>query len=295
MTRKALGRGLGALLSADREVPVQQSNLVDVGAIDPNPLQPRSHFDETKLAELSQSIIENGLVQPLVVRRVGARYQLIAGERRLRAAQQVGLKQVPVMVLDVPDDKLLELALIENIQREELNAIEEAQAYQKLIETIGLTQEVLAKRVGRDRSYITNYLRLLKLPKDLQNLVQEGSLSTGHARTILALTDEEAQRQLAKKIIGEQLSVREVERLVRERAPTGASSEKLVATVRTQDPNVAAAETRLRRKFGTKVRIIQQPGSQRGRIELEFYSGDDLNRLYDLLLESRSNAAQGQG
>jgi ParB family chromosome partitioning protein len=238
--------------------------------------------------------MENGLVQPLVVRRAGGRYQLIAGERRLRAAHQVGLKQVPVMVLDVPDDKLLELALIENIQREELNAIEEAQAYQKLIETIGLTQEVLAKRVGRDRSYITNYLRLLKLPEDLQRLVQEGSLSTGHARTILALTDEEAQRVLAKKIIGEQLSVREVERIVRESATSGPVREKLGAKVRTQDPNVAAAETRLRRKFGTKVRIVQQPGSQRGRIELEFYSGEDLNRLYDLLLDSRSNTAQGQ-
>lgn len=294
MTRKALGRGLGALLSADRDIPVQQSNLIEIEAIDPNPLQPRSHFDEAKLAELSQSIIENGLVQPLVVRRVGARYQLIAGERRLRAAQQVGLKQVPVMVLDVPDDKLLELALIENIQREELNAIEEAQAYQKLIEKIGLTQEVLAKRVGRDRSYITNYLRLLKLPEDLQKLVQEGGLSTGHARTLLALNDEEAQRQLASKIIGEQLSVREVERLVRENAPSGASREKVAARVRAQDPNVAAAETRLRRRFGTKVRIVQQPGSQRGRIELEFYSGEDLNRLYDLLLETRSNAAQGQ-
>jgi ParB family chromosome partitioning protein len=285
---------LGALLSVDRDVPVQQSNLIEIEAIDPNPLQPRSHFDEAKLSELSQSIIENGLVQPLVVRQVGARYQLIAGERRLRAARQVGLKQVPVMVLDVPDDKLLELALIENIQREELNAIEEAQAYQKLIETIGLTQEVLAKRVGRDRSYITNYLRLLKLPEDLQTLVQDGSLSTGHARTILALTNEEAQRGLARQIIREQLSVREVERIVRESATSGAVKEKLAAKVRTQDPNVAAAETKLRRKFGTKVRIVQQPGSQRGRIELEFYSGDDLNRLYDLLLDSRSNTAQGQ-
>lgn len=294
MTRKALGRGLGALLSVDRDVPVQQSNLIEIEAIDPNPLQPRSHFDEAKLSELSQSIIENGLVQPLVVRQVGARYQLIAGERRLRAARQVGLKQVPVMVLDVPDDKLLELALIENIQREELNAIEEAQAYQKLIETMGLTQEVLAKRVGRDRSYITNYLRLLKLPEDLQTLVQDGSLSTGHARTILALTNEEAQRGLARQIIREQLSVREVERIVRESATSGAVKEKLAAKVRTQDPNVAAAETKLRRKFGTKVRIVQQPGSQRGRIELEFYSGDDLNRLYDLLLDSRSNTAQGQ-
>jgi ParB family chromosome partitioning protein len=284
---------LGALLSADRDVPTQQTNLVDIAAIEPNPVQPRSYFDEAKLAELSQSIQENGLVQPLVVRRKGSGYQLIAGERRLRAAQNVGLRQVPVTILEVPDDKLLELALIENIQREELNPIEEAHAYQKLIEAIGLTQDVLAKRVGRDRSYITNYLRLLKLPEDLQKLVQEGSLSTGHARTILALTDEEAQRDLANKVIGEQLSVREVERLVRDNVRPNTRREKVSAGGRTQDPNVAAAETKLRRKFGTKVRIVQQPGSQRGRIELEFYSGADLNRLYDLLLDVRSQAAQG--
>lgn len=289
MTRKALGRGLGALLSADRGEPVQQSHRVEIESIDPNPLQPRSFFDESKLQELAQSIRENGLVQPLVVRRKGVRYELIAGERRWRAAQSLGLKQVPITILDVPDEKLLELALIENIQREELNAIEEAQAYQKLIEQIGLTQDELAKRVGRDRSYITNYLRLLRLPDDLKDLVQRGELSTGHARTILSLTDENAQRRLAKTIIAEQLSVREVERLVRNEAPR---AERSKSKPRTQDPNVATAETKLRRKFGTKVRIIQQPGSQRGRIELEFYSADDLNRIYELLLESRSAAAQ---
>lgn len=291
MTRKALGRGLGALLSSDRDVPGQQSHLVQIDSIDPNPLQPRSYFDEAKLAELAQSISENGLVQPLVVRRKGGRYELIAGERRWRAAQQLGFNQVPITILEVPDDKLLELALIENIQREELNPIEEAHAYQKLIESIGLTQEVLAKRVGRDRSYITNYLRLLRLPEDLQQMVQKGELSTGHARTILALPDAEAQRRLAKKILMEQLSVREVERLVREEAPTTAKP-KAKPQARSQDPNVAAAETRLRRKFGTKVRIVQQPGGQRGRIEFEFYSGDDLNRLYDLLFDSRTSAAQ---
>lgn len=292
MTRKALGRGLGALLSPDREAPITQpSHLVPIDSIDPNPLQPRTYFDEVKLAELAQSITENGLVQPLVVRKKGPRYELIAGERRWRAAQSLGLSEVPITVLDVPDDKLLELALIENIQREELNPIEEAQAYQKLIETIGLTQDVLAKRVGRDRSYITNYLRLLRLPEDLQKLVQQGELSTGHARTILALTDEGAQRKLARKITEDHLSVREVERLVREGAPA-AERVKTGPRSRNIDPNVAAAETKLRRKFGTKVRIVQQPGSQRGRIELEFYSGDDLNRLYDLLLESKTAAAQ---
>ncbi len=291
MTRKALGRGLGALLSPEREVAAPPAQVVPINSIQPNPLQPRSRFDQSKLNELAQSIAENGVVQPLVVRRKGVGYELIAGERRWRAAQSLGLSTIPITILDVPDDKLLELALIENIQREELNAIEEAQAYQKLIDTIGLTQDVLAKRVGRDRSYITNYLRLLRLPEDLQLLVQEGDISTGHARTILALTDEDSQRRLAKKIVDEGLSVREVERLVRDGAPA-APRQKAVARTRTQDPNVAAAETRLRRKFGTKVRIVQQPGSQRGRIELEFYSGADLNRLYDLLLTSRETAAQ---
>jgi ParB family chromosome partitioning protein len=291
MTRKALGRGLGALLSPERDVAPQQTQVVPIDSIEPNPLQPRSRFDQAKLNELAQSIAENGVVQPLVVRPKGAGYELIAGERRWRAAQLLGLSNIPITILNVPDDKLLELALIENIQREELNPIEEAQAYQKLIETIGLTQEVLAKRVGRDRSYITNYLRLLKLPADLQLLVQEGELSTGHARTVLALSDENEQRSLAKKIVDQGLSVREVERLVRDGVPA-ASRPKAQSRARTQDPNVAAAETRLRRKFGTKVRIVQQPGSQRGRIELEFYSGDDLNRLYDLLLESHRTAAQ---
>jgi ParB family chromosome partitioning protein len=291
MTRKALGRGLGALLSPERDVAPQQTQVVPIDSIEPNPLQPRSRFDQAKLNELAQSIAENGVVQPLVVRPKGAGYELIAGERRWRAAQLLGLSNIPITILNVPDDKLLELALIENIQREELNPIEEAQAYQKLIETIGLTQEVLAKRVGRDRSYITNYLRLLKLPADLQLLVQEGELSTGHARTVLALADENEQRSLAKKIVDQGLSVREVERLVRNGVPA-ASRPKAQSRARTQDPNVAAAETRLRRKFGTKVRIVQQPGSQRGRIELEFYSGDDLNRLYDLLLESHRTAAQ---
>src|SRR5437016_3731832 len=216
MTRKALGRGLSALLSADEsKQSVEESFEIDIGLIDPSPVQPRSHFDARRLAELAKSIQENGVVQPLLVRRKGPRFELITGERRWRAAQQAGLERIPAIVRNVPDEKLLELALIENIQREDLNAIEEAQAYQRLIETIGLTQESLAERVGRDRSYITNYLRLLRLPEDVQRLVQEGKLSAGHARTLLGVSDVDLQRRLARKIVKQELSVRETERISR--------------------------------------------------------------------------------
>src|SRR5687768_5165914 len=202
MNRKALGRGLGALLSSDSTVDLgPEPTEVDVESIVPGPMQPRTHFDEGNLEGLADSIRTHGVVQPLLVRRQGERYELIAGERRWRAARLAGLSKVPVVVKDVPDKDLLEIALIENIQRENLNPIEEAQAYRRLIENVGLTQEALAARVGRDRSYVTNYLRLLRLPDDLQQLVKEGQLSTGHARTLLALSHPDLQRRLARQII----------------------------------------------------------------------------------------------
>lgn len=286
MTRKALGRGLGALLSAESRPPDENALTIPIDSIQPNPLQPRMHFDEAKLSELAESVVSNGLVQPLLVRRSGVGYQLVAGERRLRAAKLAGLFEVPVVVRDVPDEKLLELALIENIQREELNPIEEANAYKKLIDSIGLTQDVLAKRVGRDRSYITNYLRLLRLPEDLQQLVQEGKLSTGHARTILAISEPDAQRRLARRIIEGQLSVRDVERLVREKTEHAAEPR-----VDRQDANLRAAESKLRRKLGTKIRIIQNQATRRGKIEIEFFDDQELNRLYDLLMVSSTAAS----
>jgi ParB family transcriptional regulator, chromosome partitioning protein len=282
MTRKALGRGLGALLSVDQRQSYEDSHLIQLDQIVPNHMQPRTHFDEAKLAELADSISANGLVQPLLVRRIGGGFELIAGERRWRAARLAGLTRVPAIVRDVPDDKLLELALIENIQREELNPIEEANAYKNLIETIGITQEDLARRVGRDRSYITNYLRLLKLPADLQQLVQEGKLSTGHARTILAL-EHAAQRRLAGKIIDNQLSVRTVEDLVKRELSGGDRKESRRGAAESDDANIRAAESKLRRQFGTKVRIIKYPGSSNGKIEIEFFGEVDLIRIYDLL------------
>jgi len=216
MNRKALGRGLGALLSSDRTIDLgSEPTEVETESIVPGSMQPRTHFDEASLQGLAESIRSHGIVQPLLVRRRGDRYELIAGERRWRAARLAGLAKVPVVVKEVPDDNLLEIALIENIQREDLNPIEEAQAYKKLIETVGLTQEALAGRVGRDRSYITNYLRLLRLPDDLQQLLIEGRLSTGHARTLLALSHVDQQRRMARKIIDDGLSVRATERAAR--------------------------------------------------------------------------------
>src|ERR1051326_2006314 len=219
MNRKALGRGLGALLSSDRTIDLgSEPTEVELEAIVPGSMQPRTHFDEASLQSLAGSIRTHGIVQPLLVRRRGDGYELIAGERRWRAAKLAGLTRVPVIVKDVSDDSLLEIALIENIQREDLNPIEEAQAYKKLIESVGLTQEALAARVGRDRSYITNYLRLLRLPDDLQQLVIEGRLSTGHARTLLALAHVDLQRRMARKIIDGGLSVRATELLGHQRS-----------------------------------------------------------------------------
>src|SRR2546423_7075449 len=216
MTRKVLGRGLGALLSAEgTATATEEATEFPIDLIDPSALQPRSLFDDAKLDELARSITANGVVQPLLLRRKGARFELIAGERRWRAAQRAGLRKVPAVLRNVTDEKVLELSLIENIQREDLNPIEEARAYKRLIDTVGLTQETVAERVGRDRSYVTNYLRLLRLPEDLQELLQSGRLTTGHARALLGAEEVDVQRRIARKIIDQDLSVRATEELVR--------------------------------------------------------------------------------
>jgi ParB family chromosome partitioning protein len=287
MTRRPLGRGLGALLSAEGTATAAEENYeISIDLIDPSSLQPRTVFDDAKLEELAKSITANGVVQPVLLRRKGGRFELIAGERRWRAAQRAGLTRIPAVVQSVSDDKVLEIALIENIQREDLNPIEEARAYKKLIETLGLTQETVAERVGRDRSYVTNYLRLLKLPEDIQDLLQSGRISTGHARTLLGAEQPDIQRRIARKVIEQDLSVRATEQMVR-KAGEAASHEGPRAKSRNQevDANVRAAESKLRRRFGTRVRIVQAPGSLAGRIELEFYNQSDLNRLYDLLVQ----------
>lgn len=284
MTRKPLGRGLSALLSAEGTATApEQTNDVRIDLIDPGVSQPRTVFDESSLNELAKSITANGVVQPILLRPKGERFELIAGERRWRAAERAGLTRIPAVVREVTDDKVLEIALIENIQREDLNPIEEANAYKKLIDTLGLTQEIVAERVGRDRSYVTNYLRLLKLPQDIQELLQRGKISTGHARTLLAVEDLATQRRIARKIIDQDLSVRSTEQLVRS-AGKAVSGRRAAPSVGAEDANTRAAETKLRRQFGTKVRILQAHRNSPGKIEIEFYNDADLARLFDLLM-----------
>lgn len=286
MNRKALGRGLGALLASDRTVDLPEPGELDIESIVPGPMQPRTQFDEESLGQLADSIRAHGIVQPVLVRRVGEQYELVAGERRWRAAKLAGLRTIPAVVKDIPDKDLLEVALIENVQREDLNPIEEAQAYHKLIETVGLTQEALAERVGRDRSYITNYLRLLRLPEDIQQLVKQKRISTGHARTLLALPTVDLQRLVARQIITNELSVRATEDIVRKRTASGVSPKDPPVRV-VVDPNVRAAETKLRRALGTQVRILEEPTGS-GKLEISFFNRQDLDRLYTLIMSACS-------
>jgi ParB family chromosome partitioning protein len=290
MTRRALGRGLSALLS-DRSVTISEEMIeVDVDLIEPNNFQPRTNFNEERLEELAQSIRSNGIIQPLLIRGINnGKYQLIAGERRWRAAQRAGLLKVPCLLKEVSDDKMLELALIENIQRQELNVIEEAHAYKRLIDTLGLTQEMVAQKVGRDRTFITNYLRLLRLPDDIQQLVEADKLSMGHARALLGIDDADIQRKLAKNIIDKGFSVRETERAIKNLIENTNSTSKPVAkTHLKEDANLKFAEDKLRRKLSTKVQIILDQVNGRGKIEIEFYDQNDLNRIYDMLMDKET-------
>ena len=285
MARQSLGRGLSALLGDDRETDQATGNELDIDLIRPNPDQPRTRFADAALDELAQSISTNGVVQPIVVRKSGAGFEIVAGERRWRAAQRAGLRKIPAVVREVSDDKLLELALIENIQREELNPIEEANAYRKLIDIIGLTQESVAASVGKDRTLIATTLRLLKLPDDIQKLVEEGKLSAGHGRALLLTDDVTVQRRVARAVIEKSLSVRETERIVKAAGqPRRKSIIKLDGGAK-QDPNFAAAETKLRRRLGTSVKIVPDAMGSGGRLEIEYYNQEDLDRIYQTIIE----------
>lgn len=281
---------MSALLSDTAGTTNEDLLEIDIDLIEPSPAQPRTHFDEGRLEELAQSIRSNGIVQPLLVRRRGERYQLVAGERRWRAAQRAGLQRVPAVVRDIPDDKLLELALVENIQRQELNAIEEAHAYKRLIETLGLTQETVAQRVGRDRSFVTNYLRLLRLPEDIQRLVEEEKLSMGHARALLGVDDMDIQRRIARNIIEQSLSVRETERAIKRIIAGANPATATLPQPQRDDANVRAAENKLRRRFGTQVRVLPSQTGTGGKIEIEYYNDNDLDRLYQLLVSAQEPA-----
>jgi len=293
--RKALGRGISALIPARTFLPPAAplpgttepgdsiTNLA-IEQIDPNPMQPRSVFHQERLQELAQSIRINGIIQPLVARRRGERFQLVAGERRWRAAKLAGLSEVPVVVREFADDKLLEVTLIENIQREDLNAIEVAHALEGLHKDLGLTHEEIARRTGKDRTTVTNMLRLLRLPGDVQALIAEHRLSMGHARAILGLPTPELQRQAAEKVTAQGLSVRQAERLVNRMTET---REPKSADEVDQDPNVKAAVQELERALGTRVRIVEK-NDQRGRIEIEYYSQEELQRLYQFIIGENS-------
>jgi len=254
--------------------------MVPIDSIAPNPLQPRTVFEPQRLEELAASIRANGIIQPLIVRRTGQNLQIVAGERRWRAARLAGLTEVPVVIQDVADRQMLELALIENIQREDLNPIETAQAYDRLVKELGLSQEEIGRRTGKDRASIANTIRLLRLPKDVQVLIAEHRISMGHARAILGLTSSEEQIQLANKAAAHGLSVRQVEKIVQESADRPAATPKPETR---QDPNVRAAVDELARALGTRVRIVEL-NDQRGRIEIEYYSQTDLDRLYQQIM-----------
>jgi len=278
--RKALGKGLSALIPEPESAPaLTMPAEVPIGILDPNPFQPRGALDPARLAELTASVRETGIVQPILVRRRGERFQIIAGERRFRAAQAAGLATVPVTVREVADEHMLEIALVENIQREELNAIEEAQAFQRLQDEFSLTQEEIARRVGRDRTTIANTLRLLRLPRELREMVAGSRIDAGHGRALLALERADDQLALGREAARKGLSVREVERRVAAlRAP------RPDATRRRKDANTRAAEERLRAALGARVEISRR--GRGGQIRVLFTGEAELNRLFDLLVRA---------
>jgi ParB family chromosome partitioning protein len=281
--RPALGKGLSALIP-DAPLPSPPSPTeVDIDRLSPNSFQPRGQMDDARLEELAHSIRANGVIQPIVVRRAGDRFHIIAGERRWRAAQRAGLLRVPVVVREADKDQsLLEVALIENIQRENLNPIDEALAYRRLCDEFHLTQESVAQSVGKDRATVANVLRLLKLPDEVQTAVAGGSLSMGHARALLSLASEAEQRQVARDVIARGLSVRETEALTRKE--TGKGSERAEPKPGPPvDVHTKAAEERLRLLFGTRVRIVRK--GERGRIEIDFGSEPELIRIFEQMTE----------
>ncbi|PWK16600.1 ParB/RepB/Spo0J family partition protein [Tumebacillus permanentifrigoris] len=274
-----LGRGLDAIFHSN---PKADDNVTEAAPKDmrPNPYQPRRVFDEEKMAELVQSVKEHGIIQPIVVRQAVRGYEIVAGERRWRAAQAAGFEMVPVVVRDFTDEQMNEIALIENLQREDLNPIEVAEAYQSLMDTFHMTQDVLAKKVGQSRSHVANTLRLLNLPSEIREHVSRGTLSMGHARALLGLNDKKLQIQLAEKTIDEELSVREVEHMVN-RLQHLAQREATPKRAVKENPILKQYEEEFRFRLGTGVKIHQ--GKKRGKIEIEYFSQDDLERILGLL------------
>jgi ParB family chromosome partitioning protein len=280
--RMALGKGLGALLPEFGQAEPGAFLHCGIEEIIPNRSQPRKHFDESKLQELAESIKEKGILEPLIVRRTDQGYELIVGERRWRAAQKVGMKEVPIMVKEVKGKEAFEISLIENLQREDLNPIEAAEAFKHLIDEFNLSQEDLSKRIGKDRSTITNVLRLLKLPSEVRNQLLQNRITSGHARAILSLENKEKQKELCALIIKKDLSVREAEAIAKRWSE---KPQKTIAPVRRKgdlESQLSSLQDSLRKYLGTRVQITQK--DKKGEIEIEYYSHEDLERIVETII-----------
>lgn len=280
--RPALGRGLAALIpdAPLAAAPSERALEVDIDLLRPNRFQPRTTMDESRIEELSHSIKSAGVIQPIVVRKAEKGYEIIAGERRWRASQRAGLQKVPIVVRDIPEDRMLAAALIENIQRENLNPIEEAQAYRRLADDYHLTQDQISDAVGKERSTIANFMRLLRLPHEIRENLGGGALSMGHARALLSLADEQAQLRVSREVVSRSLSVRETEAMVKKALEPEAKKEEP-----SRDVHTRAAEEKLRFAMGTRVRIVRK--GKGGKIEIDFQNEDELQRLYEQMTEHR--------
>jgi ParB family chromosome partitioning protein len=276
-----LGKGLGALINQNMlEEEKSEANTIPINLIKPNADQPRKNFDDEKINSLSESIKEHGIIQPLVLMKNGDNYIIVAGERRWRAAKNVGLKEVPAVIMELTDKELLEISLIENLQREDLNPIEEALAYKKLLEEFKLTQEQLGRKVGKSRTVITNCIRLLNLDERVQVHLIDGVISEGHARTILGMDDKNMQYELAQKVIDESLSVRETEQLIKKLQTKVENEPKEIEDDKNQG-YINDIRDRLEVMFATKVNLKNK--NSKGKIEIEYYSNDDLQRILEIL------------
>lgn len=282
--RMALGKGLGALIPEFEQPESKTLFYCGIEEIVPNRSQPRKHFDESKLQELADSIKEKGVLEPLIVRRIVQGYELIVGERRWRAAQRAGLKEVPVLVKEAEGREALEISLIENLQRENLNPIEESEAFRRLTEEFGISQAELATRIGKDRTTITNALRLLKLPLEVRNQLLENRITSGHARAILSLETKEKQKELCTLIIQKGLSVREAEALAKRWSKKTKKAVTPVKGRKDLESQLNSLQDSLRRYLGTKVLIMQK--GKRGKIEIEYYSPEDLERIVEAILKN---------
>lgn len=298
MSKQRLGRGLDALIPrvATKEISLDSKDLhfddgqsigviakIEISKIKPNPYQPRETFDRVSLEELKQSIIEKGVIQPITVRRLpGGMYELISGERRVRASTEAGLTHIPAYIIEVESEKeLLELSLIENIQREKLNPIEIAKAYQRLIDELGYTQEEIAKKIGKDRTTVTNFIRLLKLPEQIQESLKHGEITMGHARALINIPSRRLQIEIWNKIIKQGWSVRKVEKIVRDLSKGEDEKEKSHKKKITSSAGLRDIESKLKRIFGTQVKI-RQTGNGKGEVIIEFYSDEEFERLLEL-------------